>query len=84
MKEKGMFPRGLVVEVQNGDVERALRKLKKKVQNEGIFQELKKRECYVKPSEQKRRARAQSLARIRKKSRMDNEMNTKNDKPDHN
>lgn len=84
MRDKnGWTPRGLVVEVQNGDVERALRKLKKKVQNEGIFQELKKRECYVKPSEQKRRERAQAISRMRKKARMD-EQNTKLDKPDHN
>jgi small subunit ribosomal protein S21 len=85
MRDKVYMPQGLVVEVINGDVERALRKLKKKAQNEGIFQELKKREFYVKPSELRRRQKAQARARARKKQRMDDNSNKdfKLDRPEY-
>lgn len=73
MKDKNYLPQGIVVEVQHGDLERALRKLKKKMQNEGIFQELKKREHFVKPSEQKRRAKGQAIARIKKRQKMEDQ-----------
>jgi|688.fasta_scaffold547294_2 small subunit ribosomal protein S21 len=79
MRDKNGLPQGIVVEVQNGDIERALRKLKKKMQNEGVLQDLKKKEFYVKPSEIRRRARGQALARMRKRNRID-EMVNKNDK----
>lgn len=79
MRDKNGIPQGIVVEVQNGDIERALRKLKKKIQNEGVLQDLKKKEFYVKPSELRRRARGQALARMRKRARME-DMNNKSDK----
>ena len=79
MRGKNGMPQGIVVEVQNGDIERALRKLKKKVQNEGVFQDLKNKEFYVKPSELRRRARGQALARMRKRARAE-ETNNKYDK----
>ncbi len=79
MRDKNGIPQGIVVEVQNGDLERALRKLKKKMQNEGVLQDLKKKEFYVKPSELRRRARGQALARMRKRARME-DMNNKADK----
>lgn len=71
MKDRNYLPQGLVVEVINGDVERALRKLKKKSQNEGIFQDLKKHEHFTKPSELRRRQKAQARARARKKQRIE-------------
>lgn len=79
MRDKNGIPQGIVVKVQNGDLERALRKLKKKMQNEGVLQDLKKKEFYVKPSELRRRARGQALARMRKRARME-DMNNKADK----
>lgn len=54
---------GLSVEVRNGDVNSALRKFKKKVQDSGILQEVRERQEYVKPSV--RRARAKSAGRAR-------------------
>ena len=71
MKDKVHLPQGIVVEVQYGDLEKALRKLKKKVQNEGIFQELKKHEHFIKPSEKRRRAKGQAIARLRKRQRIE-------------
>lgn len=50
--------RGLYVEVRNGDVNKALRIFKKKIQEEGILQEYKERQHYVKPTEKRRRAKA--------------------------
>ena len=55
------------VEVQRGNVEKALRILKKKVNAEGIIRDLKKRQYYEKPSDKRRRQRAQCIARITKR-----------------
>ena len=48
---------GLKVWVQNGEVDKALRKFKKKVANSGKLQDLKDREHYEKPSVARKRAR---------------------------
>ena len=58
---------GIYVEVRNNDVNKALRIFKKKLQNEGILQEYKERQHYVKPSEKKRKAKAAGRARWLKK-----------------
>ena len=49
--------RGLYVEVRNNDVNKALRIFKKKIQEEGILQEYKERQHYVKPTEKRRKAK---------------------------
>jgi len=48
---------GLKVWIQNGDVDKALRKFKKKIANSGKLQELKAREHYEKPSIARKRAK---------------------------
>jgi small subunit ribosomal protein S21 len=58
---------GLTVEVRNGDFNYALRKFKKKVQEDGILQELRERQHYVKPSEIRKKAKAAGRARWLKK-----------------
>lgn len=58
---------GLTVEVRNGDVNYALRKFKKKVQESGILQDLKDREFYEKPTTKRKRAKAAAKARWKKK-----------------
>jgi len=60
---------GRTVEVKNNDIHYALRKLKKKVQEDGTLQLLKEREFYTKPSELKKRAKAAARARWVKKSK---------------
>lgn len=60
---------GLRVEVRNGDVNFALRKFKKKVQEDGILQELRERQHFVKPSEKRKKAKAAGRARWLKKMR---------------
>jgi len=51
-------PKGLCIEVRNGDVNKALRIFKKKVQEEGILQEYKERQHYEKPSAKRKKAKA--------------------------
>ena len=57
-KPKQEKPQGLTVEVRNGDVTKALRIFKKKVQEEGILQEYKERQHYEKPSAKRKKAKA--------------------------
>lgn len=57
---------GLRVEVKNDDVNRALRKFKKVVQDSGILQELKEREFYEKPTARRKRAKAAAKSRWKK------------------
>ena len=45
---------GKSVTVNDGNVEKALRKFKKKIQNSGLLFELKEREHYVKPTTQRK------------------------------
>lgn len=60
---------GLTVEVRNGDFNKALRIFKKKVQQDGIIQEVRDRQHYVKPSEKRKKAKAAGRARWLKKQR---------------
>lgn len=66
MKNRWNQLQGLMVVVQHGDLERALRRLKKKMQTEGVFQSLRDHESYQKPSDRRRRARAAGRARALK------------------
>ena len=52
--------------VRDNNVEQAMRALKKKLQREGVFREMKERRAYEKPSERRVRERAQAIARQRK------------------
>jgi len=61
--------KGTYVEVHNNDVSRALRKLKKIVQGEGIFQTLRERERYEKPSIKRKKQQARAVKRWQKKQR---------------
>ena len=45
----------ITVEVRGGNVEKAMRVLKKKLQKDGLFKELRMRQYYEKPSAKKRR-----------------------------
>jgi len=61
--------KGLAVEVWNNDINKALRKLKKKLQDDGLFQTLRDREFYTKPSTKRAKAKAAGIARWKKKQR---------------
>lgn len=64
---------GLYVEVRNNDVNFALRKFKKKIQESGLMQELRERSHYTKPSEKRAKAKAAGRARWLKKQQKLNE-----------
>lgn len=59
-------PQGNIVYVKYDNVEQALRKLKKKVQNSGLIQELRDREYYEKPTSVRKRKKSAAKARWRK------------------
>ena len=51
------------VEVRNGNVDQAIRVLKKKLQQDGLFNELREREFFTSRSERRRRAKAAAIRR---------------------
>ena len=55
--------------VRDNNVDQALRVLKKKMQREGVFREMKRRRFYEKPSERTTRERAEAVRRQRKLAR---------------
>ncbi|MDD3288921.1 MAG: 30S ribosomal protein S21 [Alphaproteobacteria bacterium] len=55
--------------VRDNNVDQALRVLKKKLQREGVFREMKLRRNYEKPSERKAREKAEAVRRARKVER---------------
>ena len=55
--------------VRDNNVDQALRALKKKLQREGVFREMKLRNYYEKPSEKKARQKAEAVRRARKLAR---------------
>ena len=57
---------GRSVIVQDGNVEKALRKFKKKIQNSNLLLELRERETYVKPTTRKKIKKGQAKSRWKK------------------
>lgn len=55
--------------VKDGNVERALRKFKKKIQEQGLLIELKERETYEKPTTRRKRKKAAAKNRWQKQLR---------------
>ncbi|MGB7204502.1 MAG: 30S ribosomal protein S21 [Anderseniella sp.] len=55
--------------VRDNNVDQALKALKKKMQREGIFREMKLRGHFEKPSEKKAREKAEAIRRTRKLAR---------------
>ena len=61
LTRKEVIKLSITVTVRNGNLEQAMRVLKRKVQKEGIVRELKERQYYTKPSEKKREAKKQGI-----------------------
>lgn len=55
--------------VRDNNVEQAMRVLKKKLQREGVFREMKLRRHYEKPSQRKAREKSEAVRRLRKLQR---------------
>ena len=54
------------VQVRDNNVDQALRALKKKMQREGLYREMRMRRHFEKPSERRARERAEAIRRYRK------------------
>lgn len=65
--------RGLCVEVRNNDVSRAMRKLKKMCNNEGLFKDMRDKEFYEKPSLKKKKEKAAARKRWLKQAEKNKE-----------
>lgn len=59
----------VTVSVRENNVDQALKVLKKKMQREGLFREMKLRRDYEKPSDKRKREQAESVRRWRKMER---------------
>ena len=61
------------VQVRDNNIEQALRALKKKMQSEGVYREMKMRRHFEKPSERRVREQSEAMRRYRKvmRKRMD-------------
>ena len=57
------------VKVVDGKVDQALRKFKKKIQEDGLLDELRSRETYEKPTTERKRKKGAAKARLRKRIR---------------
>jgi small subunit ribosomal protein S21 len=68
-RSTGLRNAGVQVLVRDNNVDQALKALKKKMQREGIFREMKLRGHYEKPSEKKAREKAEAVRRARKLAR---------------
>lgn len=67
------FGDGLYVPVINNDIAKAIRRLKKKVNNEGVLQDFRENQYFVKPSEKRRLAKKAGRKRwLKKKAQIDN------------
>ena len=59
----------IVVTVRNGNVEQAMRVLKRKVQKEGLVKEIRDRQFYKKPSEIKQEKKKEAIKNWKKKQK---------------
>jgi small subunit ribosomal protein S21 len=57
------------VVVRDNNVDQALKVLKKKMQREGVFREIKRKKFYEKPSEKRAREKGEAVRRSRKLAR---------------
>ena len=62
------------IEVKDNNIEQALRILKRKLQKEGFFKEIKLKNTYEKPSEKKKRIKQENIKRAKKIQKMKNRM----------
>jgi len=59
----------ITVQVRQGNLEQAMRVLKKKVQKEGIIKDFREKSVFEKPSERKRRKKKEGIAAYKKQQK---------------
>jgi small subunit ribosomal protein S21 len=65
-KKRDEGPQGLRVEVRDNDVNKALRKFKKKLADDGLLQELRRREFYESKGTKRRKAKEAAIRRYKR------------------
>jgi small subunit ribosomal protein S21 len=60
---------GIKIDVRNGNLEQAMRVLKKKILKEGIMRTLRDKQYYEKPSAKKRRKKKEGIANFKKEQK---------------
>ena len=73
LPQKRKYILTIEVPVKDNNIEQALRTLKKRMQREGLFREMKLRKHYEKPSLRRAREKEESIRRSRKLKRRNNE-----------
>jgi ribosomal protein S21 len=66
--------KGLYVEVKNGDFQKAYRRFKKKIQDDGILQDLRKKEYFVSKGTQRRLEKQAAIRRYKKNRAKDQDI----------
>lgn len=61
--DRSGWPRGSLTEVRDNNIKQAMGRLKKILQNEGLFKELRERQFFEKPSMKRKKARAAARKR---------------------
>lgn len=56
----------LQVFVKDGNIEKAIRELKRKLQRDGLYTEMKRRSAYEKPSNKRKRKQREAMRRVKK------------------
>lgn len=67
-------PQGLAVTVHNNDLGKALRKLKKKIADDGLIQDLRKKEFYQSKGTKRRLAKLAAIRRFKKNQAKDQDI----------
>jgi len=73
LPQKRKYILTIEVPVKDNNIEQALRTLKKRMQREGLFREMKLRKHYEKPSLRRAREKEESIRRSRKLKRRNND-----------
>jgi small subunit ribosomal protein S21 len=69
LRGRSLGATGMQVFVRDNDVEQALRILKRKMQREGVFREMRRRRFYERPSDRTSREKTEAIRRLRKLAR---------------
>lgn len=67
-------PTGIYVEVKNGDFQKAYRKFKKKLADDGILQDLRKKEYFVSKGKRRRLEKQAAIRRYKKNREKDQDI----------
>jgi small subunit ribosomal protein S21 len=67
--KKEVYKLGIKIDVRNGNLEQAMRVLKKKILKEGIMRTLRDKQYYEKPSAKKRRKKKEGIANFKKEQK---------------